>query len=240
MNKVINIATLIFSIFIIVQENSYSQIKGEKPSEPSKDTIYVFDSPHPLIDEIAISEKFRKFLGLDVILSNSGFAFGVHYQVILEEDLFLFANIFASGARNTDEFDIYDPVRNRYLVPNKVNRLFMFPLTFGVNKYILSNVLSESLKPYLTAGIGPTTIIATPYQDVEFFSSFGQARFFIRFGGFLGLGANFAGSTERSMLGVSLKYYFIPFGGYGLESIRDNPIKDFGGVFISLTLGTKL
>jgi outer membrane protein W len=113
----------------------------------------------------------------------------------------------------------------------------MFPLTFGLQYYILKDKLTDSFKPYFSAGAGPTLILSTPYEK-EFFNSFGYGTFYGRFGGFVGLGANL-GANSNSLLGLNLKYYFIPFGGKGIESIQDFPMKDLGGVFLSLTVGTK-
>jgi hypothetical protein len=31
-----------------------------------------------------------------------------------------------------------------------------------------------------------------------------------------------------------IRYYYIPFGGNGIDSIKDLPMKDFGGLFIAL------
>jgi len=93
------------------------------------------------------------------------------------------------------------------------------------------------LRPFISAGIGPTFILSTPY-DREFFNAFGYGAFYTRFGAFIGAGANF-GNTNRSIMGLNIRYYFIPFGGNGLESIRDLPIKNFGGVFLSLSLGIR-
>jgi hypothetical protein len=39
-------------------------------------------------------------------------------------------------------------------------------------------------------------------------------------------------------MGFTLRYYTIPFGGEGLESIQGVPINNFGGVFLTLSVGS--
>jgi hypothetical protein len=214
-----------------------SQIKGEPPRVYNPDTVYIFNSPRPLFSNKPPELIYDKGLGVDLLFSGNGFGAGTFFQRTLAVDWYLFASLYISGARNTDEFDTYDPYTGQLNVVGKVNRLFMFPLMFGVQHNIFTNVLSESFKPYLSAGLGPTYILSTPY-DREFFNSFGYSRSYIRFGSFVGFGANF-GSSEKSLTSFNVRYYYIPFGGNGLESMSNNPIKDFGGLFLSLSVGIR-
>lgn len=227
---------------MIVAEAS-SQIKGEPPSEPifNPDTVFIFESPRPLINAKLNPENMDNAWGIDLILSNNGFGGGLFWQQNINKDLLTFASIYFSGARNTDEFDYryFDPYTGtiEYRVPNKVNRLFMFPLMFGLQNYLFTETLTDSFRPYFLAGLGPTFILSTPYER-EFFNSFGYADFFIRFGAMLGLGSEVSG-VGNTIISVNLRYYYIPFGGDGLQSILNNPIKDFGGIFLSISIGMK-
>lgn len=202
------------------------------------DTNIVFNSPRPLIKSQTTEIGSYKSWGFNLILSNNGFGFGLFYDKFIAEDLSLFANLYMSGARNTDEFEYYDPNTGRLFVPGKINRLYMFPLTFGMNKFVFTKALNSNFFPYINFGVGPTFIIATPYEK-EFFTSFGYTHLYIRFGGFVGGGINIP-TTSNSYLGFSIRYYWIPFGGNGLESIKDLPIKDFGGLFLGLNIGINI
>lgn len=218
---------------------SKSQIAGEPKPEFNPDTVFIFKSPRPLLPESEEIVQYKNSFRFDAIISEHGIGIGFLYSFALTKDLHFFSNLYISGARNTDEFEYYywDPETGSWIlrVPNKVNRLYMFPLNFGVEQYLFTNFLSESLKPFISAGIGPTLIVSTPY-DREFFNSLGYARGYIRFSAFAGFGANFS-INNKNFLGVSFKYYYIPFGGDGLESIKNMPIKDFGGIFLSLSIG---
>ena len=121
----------------------------------------------------------------------------------------------------------------------------MFPLTIGVQRFFFKDEIFESFKPFLSCGVGPSLIIRTPYvsdtvtrQQVEFFKSFKYANYYWRFGGFIGAGTNF-GSIGKSFMSLNIRYYFIPFGGEGLESVQHSPLHDFGGLFLSLSIGSK-
>jgi hypothetical protein len=51
--------------------------------------------------------------------------------------------------------------------------------------------------------------------------------------GYIAIGSAF-GSEGRTSLSATMRYYYVPFGGNGLESIKELPIRDFGGLFIAL------
>ncbi len=228
---------LLISFFII--SRSYSQDTSFASNfSLNFDSTIVFKSPRPLLTNQIKKVQNNKFWGFNLILSNNGFGMGVFYELSLLNNTNLFANLYISGARNTDEFEYYDPWTGQLFIPGKVNRLYMFPLTFGISQSFLTEVLGTNFTPYANLGLGPTFIFSTPY-DKEFFTSLGYLRMYIRFGIFLGTGVNIP-VTEKSYIGLSARQYWIPFGGNGLESIQNKPIKDFGGFFLSLNFGIKI
>lgn len=213
-------------------------VNGEDNLRVPIDTVIRFVSPRPLTENEMNECLHSKYWGLNVVLSNNGFGLGGYYEVYFSPSFSIFASLFISGARNTDEFEYYNPMTGEIFIPGKVNRLYMLPFTIGFNRFVFTNLFNSNFSPYLSLGVGPTLIVSTPYQK-EFFTSFAYARYYVRFGSFLGLGVNFP-TTTKSYFGVSARYFWIPFGGNGLESIIDMPIRDFGGVFIGFNLGIKL
>lgn len=224
---------LLFTCFLTVKVNA--QITGAPlpGKQQDEDTTIIFTSPRPLLSEQQQAKLLTRVWGADVLFSSNGFGLGAFYQKIFSETISGFINLGISGARNSDEFEVY--YYDSVFIPNKVNRLYIFPLTVGVHYRIFADKIAETLRPHVSAGIGTTFILATPY-DRDFFSAFGHANGYTRFGGFIGLGANF-GNNAKSLMGVNVRYYFIPFGGNGLESIRGLPITDFGGLFLTLSVG---
>lgn len=236
--KQLIITIIIISIMFALNVNDMlAQIKGEEPPEFNPDTVFIFTSPRPLISSDRSFSEFGGGWGLDLLFSGNGFGGGVFLQHFLDDDLTAFFSLYLSGARNTDEFPEWDPWRGEWRVRNKINRLFMFPVTIGLQKELFKDKLQGGFAPYISAGVGPTFILATPYEK-DFFDAFNYSMFYTRFGAFLGIGANL-GSSANSIMSVNMRYYYIPFGGDGLESIRDRPLHDFGGVFLSLSLGIK-
>ncbi len=258
------IPLIVFLYFFSIK--SYSQIPGEEPPAFNPDTTFIFKSPRPLL-EPDIRKKDPVFgYGLSVLFSNNGFGLGGFFSYKLAHELYTFASLNISGARKTEEFETpiyYDPYYNPYSyylrVERKKNRLFNIPFMFGVQKFFFSNKLSDNFKPFAEAGMGLSFIISTPYQEppydferdmygyviadslgyyYDFFESFKHAKLHIRPGGFIGIGANFE-SIPKSILGINIRYYYIPYGGDGLESIVKQPLKDFGGLFISLNIGVR-
>lgn len=225
---------------ILTCSAAFAQVTGEKPPSPGTqqqpaDSTLVFRSPRPLL---AVEEKkdgLRDAWGLDVLFSGNGFGLGTFYYREFSETLFGFAHLGISGVQSTDEFEEYDPFSQQWVVPNKINRLFMFPLTVGVQYRLFEGELTETFRPFLQAGVGPTLIMSTPYSK-EFFSSFSDATLYVRAGGFVGTGLYF-GDSQKNLTGAHIRYYFIPFGGDGLESVKGFPIQNFGGIFLSLSVG---
>ena len=188
------------ALMFVVQTSLNAQIKGEKPEKYNPDTVFTFQPAQPLIVDDLIEKNYPQAWGIDLLFSESGFGMGVFYQRNVANDLYGFLSLYISGARNTDEFEqgFLNPETGyyEYRVPNKVNRLYIFPLMVGLQKYLFGDALSETFKPYISGGAGITMIMATPY-DREFFSAFSYAKVFGRFGGFLGLGANFNISSKN-------------------------------------------
>jgi hypothetical protein len=228
------------SILIIILGFIYlspAQEKGEPIPEFKPDSTYVFLSPRPLVSIAPALRFYENGWGLNMLLSNFGYALGMFYQRNLSQDFLLFVSLYITGARKSDEFDVYNSNTGNYEIQDKINRLYLFPLMFGAQYAPFSKSLGESFKPYAEVGIGPSFIVSTPY-DREFFNAFKYSSGYIRFGGFIGIGSNLS-SKGQSILGLNIRYYFIPFGGSGLESIIDQPMTDFGGLFISLNIGTR-
>lgn len=222
---------------------AHAQVTGEptgstpvSPPEGSTipaDTLFVFQPARPLIDSLGISAEYEDVYGFDLLFSNSGFGVGGFYQYNFTSKFSGFVNLGITGSRNRDEFDQYDPSAQDWRVPGKVNRLYTFPLTVGVRYRLLDEVLVDNFRPYVNAGIGPTMIVALPYE-YDLFKSFSHARGYFTGGGFVGIGAEIGGS--KPVLGVNVRYFYIPLRP-GVESLQNDPITDFGGLFLTMNVG---
>lgn len=221
----------ILIVFIALQTTVLSQNDRVR----KVDSAFIYKPAQPFEIYNPDAKFINNSLCLDIIFCNSGFGVGTLFTHSFDKENLLFANFYISGTRNTDEIEYWDSNTNTWRVPNKVNRLFMAPITIGYSRLIFQNSIAGSFKPFLSAGIGPTLIVATPY-DKEWFSAWGYAQSYIRFNTYIGIGAYFS-LIDNSVASANIRYYYIPFGGQGLESIRNLPIKDFGGLVLSLSIG---
>lgn len=239
-------ALILFVLFFLFK-NSYSQEKGGPTTFPA-DSVIIFESPRPLLVEQDKLQTPGGGWGADLLLSDSGFGVGFFLHTFLSNSLLLQSSLYISGARNSDEFDELMIDNQGYYVwqvRNKINRLYKFPLMVSLQYFPFQGSLSDSFQPYIGLGGGPTFILSTPYtynrmpngEIMGWFKSFSYADFYTRVGGYIGVGSYF-GSFKGNILGVNLKYYYVPFGDRGLESIIGLPIQNFGGVFLSLSVGT--
>jgi hypothetical protein len=172
--------------------------------------------------------------GLDIMFSEGGFGLGAFYRRQLSQAVSFFTDFSISESKDEREFEYYDFWGNPFTLGKK-NRVFIIPVNAGLHYRLFRNELSDNLRPYLNAGIGPTITITTPYAK-EFFDSFGDAQAKYAFGGYFGFGANF-GLDKNSLIGINLRYYVIHFFDEGVESIYGKYRKNLGGFFLTINIG---
>lgn len=226
----------ILVLFLALSGNLEAQVAGEKAKEYNADTTYVFTPARPILTVSEEQNKRDQAWGIELGLSNNGFGFGFFYEKKLSEPLTFTTNLYMSGARNTSEIEnVYNYDTKQWEVPGKINRLYQFPLMFGIKDFIFNKSLKKSFRPYIQASIGPTMILSSPYSR-EFFSSLSYMKSYFRFSGFLGVGA-LVSLTKSTFINVDVKYYYIPFGSPGLESVAGKPMTEFGGLCLSASFG---
>ena len=190
------------------------------------------------IGELAPEKPPTKFpskaWGADLMFSDGGFGLGIFFRKSFNSTISGFVDVSFSESKNPREFEYYD----YYGIPHvigKENRVFFIPLNFGVNYRLFEKVLTDNLRPYISAGVGPTFGISTPYQE-EFFSSFKYAKFHYAVGGYVGFGADF-GLSKSNLMGLSMRYYYAKFISKGVEHMKGSLKNDIGGFFITLNIG---
>ena len=212
---------------------------GGGPDEADRpaDTLFIFAPARPLIDSSGIRTDLPSALGGSVLFSSSGYGIGLFYERKLTPTLSGFFDVVISGLRRGDELEVYNnnPESVHYqsfFVPGKVNRLWQAPAMLGVKKELFENLFFDNFRPFVSAGLGVSTVIATPY-DQTFFRAFGSASWRFAPGGFVGLGAEVTGMDPG--VGFAIRYYLLPLSP-GVESMEGEPITDLGGLFLTLTI----
>lgn len=225
-----------------------------------KGSPFLADSLDKTNPEMLLVEPapYRNVWGLDILISNDGFGLGTFYRREFSENLHGFISFSISESKDDREVDRYDPYTQVTFVPGKLNRFLVFPLMFGVQRRMFKDDITETFRPYVNAGAGPTMIFAAPFvefvpavsggvaaQQVEFFKSLGKGQAHYTAAAYIGFGANF-GVDRSNIFGVNFRYYFTYLLGDGLPSLYTaSPSgvqvsakkKDFGGFFITLNVG---
>ena len=196
------------------------------------DSMIVFKSPRPLISDQQEMIQSSSFWSIELLFSGNGFGAGCSFSKHLSPTLSLQALLGITGNRNSDELEYIDPFTGNTFIPDKINRLFSFALTIGLQKRLFKESLSDSFRPFIGAGLGYAMIVQIPYNQ-NLIQTEQRTLAHGRPAGYIAIGSAF-GSEGRTSLSATMRYYYVPFGGNGLESIKELPIRDFGGLFIAL------
>ncbi len=181
-------------------------------------------------------EKFPpNALGGELVFSEGGIGAGAFYKHSISMELTLTSTFSITEAKDDNEFTYIDPYTLQTFTVGKVNRVFLIPFTIGLQYRMFTEELSDNLRPFVDFGLGPSFVITTPY-DQDFLKGFGKAHNNFAAGGYVGFGANF-GTDKSSLVGLNVRYYYVRLFNGGVESLRNRPRNNFGGIFITLSLG---
>jgi len=228
MRKVISYIAIIAAL--IVGVNARAQVTGTTPAKPSvgaSDSAMTFQPSQPLIRSNAdLAREYPSAWGFDASFSDYGFGGGMFLSHSFSSDITAVLSADVGTAKGSREFDL--------LTENKINRIFVIPIIASVQYRLFHYGLSDNLRPYVTAGAGPTVVMTTPAQQ-EFFSAFHDATSKIVPGGFVGLGANF-GTDPKGTFGASLRYFIIPYPG-AIKSTTTESLTNFNALFLTVSYG---
>lgn len=216
----------------------------------SRNSPVTRESPQGDMPESEDSTTLRNAWGMDLLISSGGFGLGGFYRRQYSETIYGFISFSFSEAKDDREFEFIDPFTLQTFTPGKVNRFLVFPLLVGIQYRLFKDEIVDNFRPYLTAAFGPSMVLSAPYSETEvlgpgatstrkidFFKSLGRGRAHYTAGGYMGVGA-FFGSERKNLMGVNIRYYFVPLAT-GIESLENVRKKDFGGFFITINFGTQ-
>lgn len=173
-------------------------------------------------------------IGADILFSESGFGLGTFFRKSFSRNVTGFIDLSISESKDDREIEFIDYFGQKQVF-GKINRVFMAPLNIGIQYRLFSENLTDNLRPYVTAGVGPNFMLTTPYE-MEFFNAFAKAQFKLAAGGYVGFGANF-GLSKKNLMGISVRYYFVHLFDDGVENLENRFRKDFQHIMIALNLG---
>jgi len=220
----------------------------------TKDSTIIFQ---PVDANLVNATSYTPLLnawGFDLLMSNNGFGAGFFLRHEYNDEIAGFLSFAISDVKDEGEVEYYDYFTGQSYVPNKINRLIYLPLVAGIQYRLFKDDIVDNFRPYLTAGVGPSVIFVAPYSSlqtvvdplsgqssqqyspIDFFSSLKYGQFRYTVGGYVGAGAYF-GLDKGSLSGVNVRYYFSPYPP-GIQVMTNSVLKNFGGLYISLTFGT--
>ena len=226
-------------------------IFAQSPATP--DTTIIFTPSDPNLIQPQSYRPMTKAWGLDLLMSNNGFGLGMFYRYEFSDELSLMLNFAISDVKDEAEFEQYDYYGNSY-IPGKKNRLLLMPLTASIQYRLFKDDIVDNFRPFINAGFGPTMVFVAPYAHptdyyytdgtyaytdpgkIDFFTSLKYGKMRYTLGGYIGAGAYF-GMEKGTLTGLSVKYFLAPFPD-GIEVMEGGFIRNFGGLFITLTFGS--
>lgn len=220
---------------------------------PQTDTTIVFQPSRPDLIHEDVFENPSKAWGFDVMISNNGFGAGAFLRHEFSDNISGILTFAISDVKDEAEVEYFDLFGNS-VIPGKKNRLIMMPLVAAVQYRLFREDIMDNFRPYVSAGVGPTMMYVAPYayttvltdtasgitytftEEVEFFESLGRGQAKFTLGGYLSAGAYF-GSPFGTLIGLSVRYYVVPFP-QGIEIMEGVTVKNFGGFYITLNIGS--
>src|SRR5208283_3038167 len=201
----------------------------------SHDSTIVFGTIQAPQGQTVIN-TLRNSWGINLLVSTGGFGLGSFYRHEYSDEFSGFIDFSISSASDGNEEDYIDPYTGETYTPGEINRFLVVPVFVGIEQRLFADDIVDNFRPYVTAAAGPAMIYVFPYNE-EYFSALGNGQAKYTAGGYVGFGAYF-GSERSNVLGMNIRYYYIPYAG-GLESLTYVQNKtQFGGFFISLSFGS--
>lgn len=173
--------------------------------------------------------------GVDIMFGEGGFGFGTFYRKNLNLNTTAFIDLSISESKDEREFEYVDPFTGIPFTIGKKNRVFLVPINLGLQYRLFAEEITDNLRPYVSAGVGPTIVLTTPYEK-EFFTAFSDTRAKYTVGGYVGFGANF-GISKSNLIGLNLRYYIIHLFDEGVENLHGSFRKDIGSFFLTINIG---
>jgi len=202
----------LFVCFTMISAQKIGETAPEKPSEDFPDNSW----------------------GMDIMFGEGGFGLGTFMRKEFNRELTGFVDLSISESKDDKEVEYVDYFGQTYVLGKK-NRVFMVPITFGVQYRLFADDITDNLRPYVNAGVGPSIILTTPYEK-EFFNAFGDTQSKIAVGGYVGFGANF-GLSKSNLVGLNMRYYYTKLPGSGVENLEGRQRTSISSFYITLNLG---
>lgn len=216
----------IFSIFL----NTSYPFDNDPNDTSEKDTYrgYSYSNTNNVNDK-------RTQWSFNIMYGEKGFGVAGEYHLNVWENTDLFAGLGFSGITDAREYQQFDVYGNSY-TPDKINRVYMAPLTIGIKHAMFQDDIDGSLRPTISAGIIPTLILTNP-ASTNFFPALTKFQAAFAVGPFVGVGMDFV-QSKNVAFNFNVSYSYLPVIGKEVKSLQDKPLNNIGG--LSFAIGVNL
>ncbi len=229
MSRLIPVLSLFFLVFVV--DAAYNTTLAQDRIEPD---LAELESPltHRDFD-------IRNGMGFRLQLNNFGFGVGGEYRRVLTRYTKGLIEFQISSIRDETE-QTFQSYWGYSVIPNKYNRVLVFPVMFGLSRRMFAEYLSDDFRLFVQASGGPTPAFVYPYYDHDLynlgfrpsfegftqqnhdvFQGWGDGEFIFGASGQLSIGANVGGdfgNIQSIRIGYFFHYY--PQGIQIMEPFR--------------------
>lgn len=145
---------LLFFIFLCALP--LSGLQGQTNREPLVSDI---DKPRS-----SFSAGLKNGMSFTLLINNFGFGIGAEYRRAINPSVDLLFETNWSGLKDDTE-QSFQYITGQQVIPNKYNRVMVFPVMAGVRKRVFAEQVSDNLRIYVSGQLGPTFAYAYPYYN---------------------------------------------------------------------------
>lgn len=114
----------------------------------------------------SFSDGLKNAWGFNLTINNFGFAVGTEYRRSIGDFTDIVVETHWAGLKDDTEqsFQFYS---GQQVVPNKQNRIMVFPLLVGVRHRVFANAVSDNFRIYVSGQVGPSAAFVYPYYNQD-------------------------------------------------------------------------
>jgi hypothetical protein len=123
----------------------------------------------PLIADIgkprsSFSEGLRNGLSFTLLINNFGFGIGAEYRRAISPSVDLLFESHWAGLKDDTE-QSFQYITGQQVIPNKQNRVMVFPVMAGVRKRVFAEQVNDNFRIHVAGQLGPSFAYAYPYYN---------------------------------------------------------------------------
>jgi hypothetical protein len=178
-------------------------------------TIFLFFAANGNAQDLDYENEYdMKYAGFSFTMAETGSGIGGLMAWPVFENTHFGISLGAYFLRDEDELTFYDHYYYAYpITVNKENNVYLFDFMVSLKRRFFANDLDESLRPFLTAGVGPYYGMNFPEYNRDLQGNKTVDQFAWALGGFVGAGVD-VDASANFFISIRAQYRIIPFLEY--------------------------